>query len=289
VGAGQATVEIQGAKFDNNTTIQLLGPGSSVVHDTAVFLQDGSTAFATFNLTGRPTGAYSVRATQSGGATTMLAAGLTVVAASGAVQPQIYLTLREGVLVGRQGQVTVNYSNPGNTDIEAPLLVISAAAALPDGSSLSVGAGAADLFGASQAAPNVLITPPNVLITLRRDGLSVSAPIAAAATEPSTPSVAASGLASVALPSPADPAASPVLEGQVENLSYGPAATVRDAVFASHRPVLGPSLPADDTRQSAGAWAWLAALPSSGNSANQDKTADSTVAALDELLARFGL
>jgi hypothetical protein len=64
---------------------------------------------------------------------------------------------------------------------------------------------------------------------------------------------------------------------------------VRDAVFASHRPILDPTLPADDIAQSAGAWAWLAAIQGSGNSANQDKTADAGVAALDKLLARFGL
>ena len=44
VGAGQATIEIDGSKFDNGTTFQLLGPNSIVVQDSAVFLQNQSSA-----------------------------------------------------------------------------------------------------------------------------------------------------------------------------------------------------------------------------------------------------
>ena len=102
VGAGQATIEIDGSKFDNSTTFQLLGPGSSVVQDTAVYLQDSSTAFATFDLTGMPTGTYDVQATQAGGTTTMLPQALTVVAAC-PHDVAMYCRCPVVILPGRQG------------------------------------------------------------------------------------------------------------------------------------------------------------------------------------------
>jgi phytoene dehydrogenase-like protein len=62
-----------------------------------------------------------------------------------------------------------------------------------------------------------------------------------------------------------------------------------EAVFASHRSVLDPTVAPAGNAQSAGAWAWLAAIESPWNSSDQNKTTDSTVAALDKVLARFGL
>jgi phytoene dehydrogenase-like protein len=62
-----------------------------------------------------------------------------------------------------------------------------------------------------------------------------------------------------------------------------------DAVFASHQSALDPTVAPADNAQSAGAWAWLAAIESPWNSSDQNKTTDSTVAALDEVLARFGV
>ena len=58
--------------FDNNTTFQLQGPDSTVVNDTTVYLQDSSTAFVTFNLTGMPTGTYTVQATAGNSTTAQL-------------------------------------------------------------------------------------------------------------------------------------------------------------------------------------------------------------------------
>jgi RHS repeat-associated protein len=130
IGTGQATIEIDGSKFDSNTTFQLLGPSGTTVPDTAVYLQDASTAFATFNLTGMPLGTYAVRATQSGGTTTKLAAALAVVVASAQTGPQIYLSVPASVLPGGEGEATVDYANPGNTDIVAPFLELTASNAL---------------------------------------------------------------------------------------------------------------------------------------------------------------
>lgn len=129
VGTGSDTIEINGSKFDNNTTFQVLGPGNTVVDDTAVYLQDSTTAFVTFNLTGMPTGTYTVQATAGNASTTQLVGGLTVVPAT-AANVEITLSYPSSVLPGSQGDVTVSFTNESNTDVLAPLLELSATNAL---------------------------------------------------------------------------------------------------------------------------------------------------------------
>jgi hypothetical protein len=62
-----------------------------------------------------------------------------------------------------------------------------------------------------------------------------------------------------------------------------------DAVFASHRSALDQTVVSPGIPHSAGSWAWLAAIESSWNSSDQDNRTDATVAALDKVLARFGV
>ena len=129
VGTGTDTIEIDGSKFDNKTTFQLLGPSNTVVNSQAVYLQDSSTAFVTFDLTGMPTGTYTVQAVAGDGTTVQLTGALTVVAATPA-GVQIHLSYPSQVLRGSEGEVTVSFSNESNTDAMAPLLQISATNAL---------------------------------------------------------------------------------------------------------------------------------------------------------------
>jgi len=129
VGTGTDTIEIDGSKFDNNTTFQLLGPDGTVLSDQSVYLQDSSTAFVTFNLTGMPTGTYTVQAAAGNGTTAQLMGALTVVPATPA-SVQVYLSYPNEVLPGSEGVVTVNYTNESNTDALAPLLQIGATYAL---------------------------------------------------------------------------------------------------------------------------------------------------------------
>ena len=92
-------------------------------------MRDGSTAFVTFDLTGHPLGSYDVGPTNPVGTTTDLAAGLTVVPAA-TERVQLQLIVPQGVLVGHPGTLTVDYTNPGNTDLPAPLLLLNAQNAL---------------------------------------------------------------------------------------------------------------------------------------------------------------
>ncbi len=125
VGNGPVTLQISGAQFDFATTFQLRQGTGTVINATRTLVQDSATAFATFDLTGQPLGTYDVWASQSAGTSTELAAGLNVVAATVANSVQVSLIVPQAVLVGRAGTVTVNYANPGNTDLPAPLILLN--------------------------------------------------------------------------------------------------------------------------------------------------------------------
>ena len=127
VGHGTATIEIDGSKFDNNTTFQLLGPNSTVVNDQTVYLQDSSTAFVTFNLTGMPLGTYDVQATQADGTHDRAGPGAHAWLPPRRRQRE-YLPLVSGraCCPTARALVTVNYINEGNTDVLAPLLQLTA-------------------------------------------------------------------------------------------------------------------------------------------------------------------
>ncbi len=197
------------------------------------------------------------------------------------------------------GTVTLSGVNSyaGGTVVDAGTLIVANAGALPDGSSLTVGAGAAFAFGVGQAAAS------------------------SSAAVPITPTVAASAPAGASVTASAVSTLSLVLGRQVENLSYVPATSstpaetpvdfaasvsaakdapaaatsvamssvASDAVFTSYRSAFDPTIAPADNAQSAHPWAWLAASESLWNSSDQNKTTDSATAALDKVLARFGL
>jgi len=188
-----------------------------------------------------------------------------------------------GLIITGSGTVALSGTNSytGGTTVSSGTLLINAASALPDGTSLTIGAGGTFVFDPSQSASNVSSA-----------GLAVSTQSTAAASETATPIVAANVFANAPVTAPVVPTLSPFVQRQVENLSYGPAtmsATTIDAVFASHRSALDQALSPADHAQSARPWAWLAAMESSGNSSEQNQTTNSAVAALDKLLARFGV
>ena len=129
VGAGQATIEIDGSMFAGSTTFQLVGPSGQSVNAQQVYLQDSSTAYVTFDLSGAALGDYNVKATQSTGAATALPQGLAVVAAVPA-SIQFYVSSPSSILAFGQGEATVNYVNQGNVDATAPLVELTATNAL---------------------------------------------------------------------------------------------------------------------------------------------------------------
>jgi hypothetical protein len=123
-GAGPVTLQISGAQYAFATTFQLRS-GGTTINPTRTLLQDSATAFVTFDLTNQPLGGYDLWATQADNTTTELAAGLNVVAATPQNEVQLGMVTPDVVLVGRPGTITITYTNAGNTDLPAPLLLLS--------------------------------------------------------------------------------------------------------------------------------------------------------------------
>jgi autotransporter-associated beta strand protein len=276
-----------------------IGPGAVLSVTTSTSVMAGST------LSVDPDGALF-----SGGTVTVnmgsLVGGPVVAAAyqlnAGTVSADLYGAggLTVGTATSTAGTVTLSGANAyaGPTVVNAGTLIVANAGALPDGSSLTVGAGAAFAFGAGPAAAS------SVLITLRRDAISAAVALTSGT---STPAGAANSPANVSPTASALSTPSPSLDRQVENLSYAPATVsvaqivhssatptapstaARDAVFASHRSAAGPTVASADSAQSPRPWAWLAAIEGPWNAADQNQTTDSTVTALDKVLARLGI
>jgi len=188
-----------------------------------------------------------------------------------------------GLIITGPGSVTLSGTNTytGGTTVSSGTLLINAASALPGGTSLTVGAGGTFVFDPSQSASSVSAA-----------GLASPAPGIAASSETSAPIDAARALDNASVSASAVSTLSTFLERQVKNLSHVPASmssVANDAVFASHRSVLDRTVSPAVSAQSTISWAWLAAIESSGTSSDQNRKTDSTVAALDMVLARFGV
>jgi autotransporter-associated beta strand protein len=236
-----------------------------------------------------------------------------------------------GLIITGPGSVVL-LSSPntytGDTTVNQGTLVVANAGVLPDGTSLTVGAGGTFVFDPSQAAANLSAAAPAAPAQDITAATEMSAPIVAASSPANAPAAASviptfspaiaatsrslptrsasennpvgapldiaslpatrvydavQHVSAVAAPSSAhfqtDPPATPTIASSVAS----------DTVFRLQRSAFNATIGPADNAQSAGAWAWLAAIESSWNSSDQNKTTDSAVAALDDVLARFGL
>ena len=86
---GPSTFEIDGARFDRGTTFQLVDNSNNAIPASATYFQDSGTVYATFDLTGKALGAYSILATSSDGTTSQVTSAVTVgpSAATPSLQP----------------------------------------------------------------------------------------------------------------------------------------------------------------------------------------------------------
>jgi RHS repeat-associated protein len=282
-----SVIQVASGQAANALTIQA-GGQVAVAAGASLAITTGASVTGGGTLSVDPNGAFSSGGTLTldtggsliGGPITAAAYQLNAGTASADLSGPGSLTKDTG------GTVTLSGANSyaGGTVVNAGTLIATSASALPNGSSLTIGAGAGSLFAASPAVSS----PPGA-------GLAAVAPDMAATSETSTPIVIASTPAGTSVPAPAASTLSMVLERQVENLSYGPrpAALSRaaiDAVFASHRPALDQAAAPARSTGSAGAWAWwLAANGSSGDSSGQNQQTEAKIAALDRVLAQYGL
>jgi alpha-L-arabinofuranosidase len=188
------------------------------------------------------------------------------------------------------GVLTLSGSNSysGGTVVLAGTLVLAGAGALPVGSSLIIGASPPSPFFA-MASP-VAFTPGTV-----------------AASEASTPTKIVNVVTSALPATSAMAYPSREFREHAQEFSFGrplvsvakglPASAApaillrsgRNAVFASERSTIDQTTLMANIAQSAHSWAWLAAIENVSETSDRNKRTDWAVAALDAVLARFGV
>ena len=159
--AGQFTIKIEGAKFQQGTEFELVTPGANGAVFGAVqkVVQDSTAAYVTFDMSFAPQGEYILRA-RNGINTTTWASPFLIQASIGAdviTDIEAANTLRPD----RSYTFQLFYANQGNQDSSAPLLLVESASGAPMG--LSSGSQVAgvplQVLGVSPDGPLELLRP----------------------------------------------------------------------------------------------------------------------------------
>ena len=153
---GQATATILGSSFTPGTTVSLIS--GTVRSALAVSFRDANTLFATFDLGGLAPGAYDMRVNDGLRSATLAGAFSVIAGKPGAVD--VFISSPKVTRPYQELEVAIDYENIGDTDVPAPLMVITATNAVlrwPDdnhyrGSSLQV-------LGINQNGPAGVLPP----------------------------------------------------------------------------------------------------------------------------------
>ncbi len=121
--SGRFTMLLDGSDFTRNTVVRLVR-GATVVTPVSLQFIDSTRVYAVFNLTGQPVGTYDVQALD-GARSSTLPAAFQIVPAS---EPQLQTNLIVPAFIrsNREALVTLEYTNVGDNDIDAPLLALTA-------------------------------------------------------------------------------------------------------------------------------------------------------------------
>lgn len=162
--AGEGTVRVDGARFDATTRFELVAADGSIHDAVAVSLRDAGRAYVTFNLFGAETGSYTLRALRVDAATgatvqASLAGAVKVIDGEGA---DAFLTISgpTAVQVNRDATFQLNYSNDGDGDTRAPLIIVTPSNGTTIGlSSKTLGSDPLFILGSSLDGPLDLLRP----------------------------------------------------------------------------------------------------------------------------------
>ena len=122
---GETTLTIHGSKFGPDAKLNLIGPDT--IPAKKVWFQSSETLFATFNLNGAATGKYDVQLEVKGEITSANNAFNVFSGTKGSVK--VRLSVPDAVRPAsgmRQNAAIIFYENEGDTDVLAPLIVLSA-------------------------------------------------------------------------------------------------------------------------------------------------------------------
>ena len=164
---GSVTLTIDGAEFKADDQVQVIASDGTVRDANHVDWVNGGEVWATFDLRGLATGAYTVRLVD-GTQTASLANSFTVtngpaghLAVTLVAPAQLRTRLSPDGLAGNQnGIVTVQYANNGGTDVAAPILDLQAASATFQSGALGlVSPTEIAVVGNSQTGPAGILQP----------------------------------------------------------------------------------------------------------------------------------
>ena len=124
------TLKITGARFEPETEFSLIAPDDVEILAQALYAQDQSVAFATFDLHDVAVGLADVKAVNPDAQQAFAIEAFDIVSSGGAhLTGQIIAPSR--VRAGRSFPVRIEYSNIGNADMPAPLLELSSSEPAP--------------------------------------------------------------------------------------------------------------------------------------------------------------
>lgn len=128
--AGNTTVTVRGAGLDRAVGVALESDSLPAIDGAGMQVASPGELWARFDLTGVPTGDYTLRVTFADGAVLRLVGGFAVVPGTGG-------GLRTRVITpalarpGRRYTIWVEYANAGDADLPAPLLIVSTEPTMP--------------------------------------------------------------------------------------------------------------------------------------------------------------
>lgn len=120
--AGESTVHIRGARFNRDTVMTLISADGIETSVSATFYEDAGSLYATFDFTDHPVGQYTLRATNSAESVT-LGNAITVEEGAGALV-EVDIVGPSQVRPDRDYILFINYTNNGDADAAAPLLLL---------------------------------------------------------------------------------------------------------------------------------------------------------------------
>lgn len=128
---GTVTFEILGSGFTPESVLELVDDGGQLIRAAqSLFYVSPNKVLATFDLTGVTANTYNLRVTQpGGGGVSILDDGVQVIDGL-AGQLAVTISSPGRIRPGRQARALVEYTNVGNTDLVAPLLLVSASNSL---------------------------------------------------------------------------------------------------------------------------------------------------------------
>ncbi len=156
--AGRVTIAIDGNQLPPDTQAFLVSPAGTATAAAAAVYENAARIHPTFDLTGLDVGDYDVRIVSNGSEATLEDAFTVTTGSPGRIET--WFNAPGAVRPGREGTVTVEYANVGDTDIAAPIIVVQAENAnlrWPD-SEIFVGS-TVHLLGTSTTGPAGVLPP----------------------------------------------------------------------------------------------------------------------------------